>query len=64
MVFRLEIDVQNAQSDVRDRVSRVRPLLPSDTEEPIVQRFDFADRPVYQLALQGEVEGRELRRLA
>ena len=52
--FELHIDAKEAQIDVRDKVSRVRAKLPDDIEEPLLQRLDFADRPILQLALRSK----------
>lgn len=49
--FKLGLDVKMAQVEVRDRVSRARPQLPEGIEEPLIQRLDFADRPILQLGL-------------
>ncbi|MEZ4741568.1 MAG: efflux RND transporter permease subunit [Bdellovibrionota bacterium] len=50
--FHLYIDAQIALTEVREKVSRIRSKLPKDIEEPLVQRLDFADRPILQLALK------------
>src|SRR5450830_2071806 len=38
--FELEKDLQEAVNDVRDAVTRVRPQLPSDVQEPIISRVN------------------------
>ncbi len=50
--FDLDIDIKEVQNEVRDKVSRVRPSLPLDIDEPLIQRLDFADRPILQLAMR------------
>lgn len=49
--FQLGTDIKEAEQDVRNRISNIRKDLPSDIEEPIVQRFDPADQPIVTLAL-------------
>ncbi|HSH98027.1 MAG: efflux RND transporter permease subunit [Methylophilaceae bacterium] len=38
--FELEKDLQEAVNDVRDAVTRVRPQLPADVQEPIISRVN------------------------
>ncbi len=38
--FEFETDIQEALDDVRDAVTRARPLLPDDLRDPLVSRFD------------------------
>jgi multidrug efflux pump subunit AcrB len=52
--FELEVDAQTAQNDVRDKVLRVRNRLPADIEEPVIERLNFEDRPILNLALSTE----------
>jgi HAE1 family hydrophobic/amphiphilic exporter-1 len=49
--FELEIDAQSAQNDVRDKVLRIRNQLPTDIEEPRIERMNFEDRPIVNVAL-------------
>ena len=49
--FRLDVDIKRAQIEVRDKLSRVRPDLPRDIEEPLIQRLDYADAPILQIAV-------------
>src|SRR5262249_21366069 len=48
--FDLKVNAKEAQNDVRDKVSKVRSKLPLEVEEPLIQRMDFADRPIMQMA--------------
>ncbi len=52
--FKLAIDARQIQTEVRDKVARIRSKLPNDIEEPLVERLDFADRPILQLALKAK----------
>ena len=47
-------DTDRAIEDARDAVTSVRPDLPSDVEEPSVQRYDFAAQPIGYYAVGGE----------
>lgn len=44
--FRIEKDTQEALDDVRSAVSQVRGDLPSDMNEPVVQKVNLAGTPV------------------
>ena len=52
--FELWRDVDLAAQDVRDRVSRVRGVLPDDVEEPIVAKQEADARPIMWVALYSE----------
>ncbi|MDW8306358.1 MAG: efflux RND transporter permease subunit [Leptospiraceae bacterium] len=49
--FELSADIKDAEQQVRNRVARLRSLLPSEMEEPVITRFDPADQPVVRLSL-------------
>ncbi|MBK8523204.1 MAG: efflux RND transporter permease subunit [Betaproteobacteria bacterium] len=53
--FKLERDPDSAASDVRDRVSRVRNLLPTDIEEPVIAKVEADANPIIWLAFSSEV---------
>ena len=44
-------DVDQAMQDVRDAISAVRPQLPQEILEPVINRFDPNTRPIVSLAL-------------
>lgn len=48
--FDLERDPDNAASDVRDRVSRVRGKLPDEVDEPVISKAETDARPIIYLA--------------
>jgi multidrug efflux pump len=52
--FVLTRDVDQAANDVRDRLSRIRGVLPQEAEEPIVAKVDTNAEAVMWLALFGE----------
>ncbi len=49
--FKLEVNAMDALTDVRDKVSRAREDLPDEAMEPLIERMDFADRPIVRIAL-------------
>ncbi len=51
VTFRLDRDSNEAANDVRDRVSRVRGLLPDEVDDPIIQRVEADAQPIIYLAL-------------
>ncbi|TWC29436.1 multidrug efflux pump [Pseudomonas sp. SJZ079] len=52
--FRLGSDADEAANDVRDRLGRVRGLLPDEIDEPIVQKVEADAQPVVFLAFFSE----------
>src|SRR5579859_3495955 len=56
LAFTLETDSKDAEQRVRDRLAFVRPRLPKDVDEPVVQRMDPSDQPVMTLYLQSSLD--------
>lgn len=52
--FELDVDMEAAANDVRDRVSRAIRSLPSDCDPPVVVKADADQSPVIILAIQSE----------
>lgn len=52
--FRLSRDADAAASDVRDRVSRARDLLPDEVDEPIVAKVEADAQPIIWMSLSSE----------
>jgi multidrug efflux pump len=52
--FGLDVDIEAAANDVRDRIARARRDLPEDVEEPLVAKRDADAQPIVWLALYGE----------
>lgn len=50
--FTMETDIKYAEQQVRDKVASVRGKLPTDIDEPVIQRVDPADQPIVILGLQ------------
>ena len=53
VLFNLGVDVTQAATEVRERVSQVRYKLPSETKEPLISRFDVSASPVLTYTLRG-----------
>lgn len=51
--FDLNVDQDQAAIDVRDRIETVRELLPEETEDPTVQKFELGSLPIMELAFYG-----------
>ncbi len=51
--FELDRDIDIAAQDVRDRVSRARPEMADDIEEPIIRKIDPDARAVMWVAVMG-----------
>ncbi len=52
--FDLSRNIDVAAQEVRDRVSRVRGLLPDTVEEPVISKQDSDARPVIWIAMESE----------
>ena len=58
--FELEIDPDIAAQDVRDKVSGVLVDLPTDIEQPVIQKYDFGAEPVISLSISSDRSLKEL----
>ena len=56
--FDLDVDLDQAANDTRDRVARARSRLPEEVEEPIVAKRDSDAWPIIWLSLSGERQDR------
>ncbi len=64
--YNLEFPPEQASADVRERVAAVRGTLPTDVQDPIIQRFDPSQSPILSVAVvdnTGKMASDELRRL-
>ncbi|MGQ0813866.1 MAG: efflux RND transporter permease subunit [Gemmatimonadota bacterium] len=65
LMFKLNVNVMEAQQEVMSKIAAVRRELPQDIEDPIIRRFDPNDRPILTIAMQSrERPIRELTDLA
>ena len=51
--FSLDVDLETAAQDVRDKVSRVRGRLPQQVQEPVIAKQDADAQSFFYLALSG-----------
>lgn len=61
VLFNLGVDISEAATEVRERVSQARYNLPAETKEPIISRFDVSASPVLTYTLRGGSSLSELR---
>src|SRR5205085_890206 len=56
IIFKLGRDIQEAATEVRERVARTRAKLPTEVKEPAISRVDVSAIPVltYTLSLKGK----------
>lgn len=52
--FDLEVDLETAANDVRDKVSRAMRNLPPDTDPPIISKADADANPIIFLSIRSE----------
>ncbi len=53
IIFKLGVDLQDAATQVRERVAQTRYKLPQEIKEPAVARFDVSAAPVITYTLRG-----------
>ena len=58
--FEMDVDVDIAATDVREKLDLIRADLPQDVEDPIIQKFDINSKPIVNLALTGDAPLDEL----
>ncbi|MFH1049994.1 MAG: efflux RND transporter permease subunit [bacterium] len=64
MEFQLSKDVNVANQEVKDKIDAILNQLPDDAENPLIQKVDFAAFPFMNIVLRGEIDPRELHRIA
>jgi len=52
--FRLEVDMETAVNDVRDKVSGAMRRLPQDVDPPVVQKADADAQPIFAVTLRSD----------
>jgi HAE1 family hydrophobic/amphiphilic exporter-1 len=62
--FNYGVNLDNKTNDVRDRLDRVRRLLPDEAGTPIIMQFDPSAMPIMRIAVRGDRGQNELRSLA
>ncbi|MEI7640959.1 MAG: efflux RND transporter permease subunit [bacterium] len=61
--FKLGVDVKYAETKVRDKVAALKPTLPKDILEPVIQRFSFTDIPIVFFSVSGKRDQSYIREL-
>jgi multidrug efflux pump subunit AcrB len=51
--FSIDSDTDESTAELRNRVDRATPELPTDATDPQVQKISFADQPIATLAVSG-----------
>jgi HAE1 family hydrophobic/amphiphilic exporter-1 len=54
--FKMSVDTRFIEQKVRDKVSKVKPQLPSEVEDPTITKMDPADMPIMKLVLTGDLD--------
>lgn len=62
--FRIDVDIDEALTDVREAVDAAKGNLPAEADDPTVQEINLAKFPVINISLAGEVDERILFRVA
>jgi CzcA family heavy metal efflux pump len=52
--FLPNVEISEALQRVRDKVSKVKPELPPDAEEPMISEISFSDFPIIVVSISGE----------
>ncbi len=61
--FEPEVVIEDVLQRVRDRVSRVKPDLPPDAEDPDVREVSFSDFPIIIVTIAGPIDEEALKAL-
>jgi hydrophobic/amphiphilic exporter-1 (mainly G- bacteria), HAE1 family len=62
--FNYGVDLNQAMLNIRDKLDRVRKQLPTDADQPTVNKIDPNSSPIMTIALSGPQSAIELERLA
>ncbi|OFY42654.1 MAG: acriflavin resistance protein [Bacteroidetes bacterium GWF2_40_14] len=52
--FNLEVDLETAANDVRDKISGAMRRLPQDVDPPVVEKSDADAQPIYSITIQSQ----------
>jgi len=64
MDFEWGTDMDVAVSDIREKISLVKSVLPEDADEPIVFKFDLSMMPILFVGLSGDLSPDQMREIA
>ena len=62
--FQLEKNIDVAFQEVQARVNTVRSQLPTDTKDPVIEKFDVDSAPIMTLVMSGDLSDRDMYDLA
>jgi HAE1 family hydrophobic/amphiphilic exporter-1 len=62
--FKLTKDVDVANQEVKNKVDQIRNELPENSEDPLVEKVDFAAFPIVDVVLSGDASAKELYEIA
>jgi multidrug efflux pump len=62
--FEPDVVIEDALQKVRDQVSKAKPELPEDAEDPSISEISFSDIPIVLVTLAGDVDESVLKKLA
>ena len=54
VVFHLNVKINDAANDVREKISRIKADLPQDAKDSLIERLDPGDKPILALALSSD----------
>jgi HAE1 family hydrophobic/amphiphilic exporter-1 len=57
-------DMKDAANDMRERVARVRGMLPENATDPMIYKFDSSSMPIVNLGLTGDMPLDKIRKYA
>jgi len=60
IAFKLEINGKDAAQNVREKIAAIRAKLPTDIEDPVIQRYDPASLPIIYLTVSGNMSDKEI----
>lgn len=58
--FKLEVDGKQAATEVREKIAAIKADLPTDVEDPVIQRIDPASQPIFTLTVSGSRSEKEI----
>ena len=53
-MFHLNVKINDAANDVREKISRIKADLPQDAKDSLIERLDPGDKPILALALSSD----------
>ena len=62
--FELDVAVDQAMQDIRDKIGQIERDLPEGIDPPTVQKFDVGASPIMAIAISGNLQPRALTELA